>query len=267
MIMKTPYLFVVTISLTFVCSVTLVRGEDLSIPKQIEAAQAAGSITNLLAISKKIETLWPTNAGNYFQYQNQLSAALQPLCSSNAMAGQILVQQTGMTLAKKCPNDISIVEGCFSAKEAIMGRIAKVTESAPTLRIAQMMAKTVGEVRSAIIPNYHWVFVTANVAPPVFPTTPLKTNEIRVFFSGMGADAISDPVARAAYIKACAENGSNNIQNGLQLDILPQINQAMISTFLNYSKNAFAHDPGAKNHINDLAASAHLTEEERQQLQ
>lgn len=267
MIMKTSCSFIIVTSLAFALSVTLTRGEDLPIPKQIEAAQAAGSISNFLAVSKKIESLWPTNAGDYIQYQNQLSGVLQPLCSSNALAKQLLVQQAELTLAKKCPNDISLVGTCFSVKEAIVERVARVTESAPTLRIAQMMAKTVGEVRSAIIPNYHWVFVTANVAPPVFPTTPLKTNEIRVLFSGMGADAIKDPVAREAYIKACAENGSNNIQNGLQLDILPQINQAMTSTFLNYSKNVFAHNPDAKNQIADLATSAHLTEEERQQLQ
>jgi hypothetical protein len=264
MIMKTSCSFIIATSLAFALSVTLTRGDDLPISKQIEVAQVAGSATNLVAISKKIESLWPTNSGDYFQYQNQLSGALQPLCSSNAEVRQLLVQLAELTLAKKCPSDISFVGGCFSVKEAIVERVARVTESAPTLRIAQMMAKTVGEVRSAIIPNYHWVFVTANVAPPVFPTTPLKTNEIRVFFSGMGADAIKDPAAREAYIRACAENSSNNIQNSLQLDILPQINQAMTSTFLDYSKNVFAHNPDAKNHPGDLAEFAHLTEEERQ---
>jgi hypothetical protein len=139
----------------------LARGGDLSVLKQIDSAQVNGSITNLMAISAEVETLWPTNALDYFRFQNQVGKALQTFCSSNTDARIILERQSGLMIEKKCPEDVFVIEECLSAKWEAVQRLTQMTNSCATLPIAHMMATVLGEVRSAIITNYQWAIVYA----------------------------------------------------------------------------------------------------------
>ena len=104
---------------------------------------------------------------------------------------------------------------------------------------AQSLAQLLGEVRGAMIPNYERAQVLMNVSPPITPTN-------GGVFSGMNPKAIHDPVARAAYEKAIAENNRRAAENKLQLDILANINRAMTPLFLNYGKALLALSINAK---------------------
>jgi hypothetical protein len=136
--------------------------------------------------------------------------------------------------------------------------------------MAHLMANAIGETRSAIIPGYKTVETSANIAPPFIPNRPPPPTNgphkgMRVYFSNMNPDDIDDPVVKDAYLKAIAEEVHKTKQNGLQ-EVLPRMNRAMTRTFLDYAKKALASCPDANKQADDLAALAHLTAEERQQL-
>lgn len=252
----------ITIAFAIIGGGAVVYAADLPIPEQIKAAQAAGSVTNFSTISKEVEALWPEKPLEYFQYQNALGEALQPLCATNGSAKLLLEQQIELALSKKYPEDVLIIKSCISVKVAIVERVATVTTSLPTLHLAQLIAKTLGETRALIITNYLWQPVFANIMPPVLPTKPVGK---WVISDGMDPNLIEDPVARVAYLKAITENNSRNMQNDLQEE-LPRINRAMTRIFLDYAKKALASRPDANKQADDLAASARLTTDERQQL-
>ena len=81
----------------------------------------------------------------------------------------------------------------------------------------------------------------------------------------MDPNAISDPVAREAYLKAIDENAQIGEENDLQLHTLPEINGKMTPLFLRYIKALLAINPDAKRQTNTLAILAHLTKDEQQQ--
>lgn len=242
------------------------RAQDQSILEQIKSAEEAGSVTNFALISQKLEVVWPQDPASYFQGQNQLTKALEIISATNRAARRLLEHQAELALAKKCPNDALIVAGCLSAKEAIVERIARITATAPTLSLAKVMAESLGEVRSTIVTNFQGVLVSANVAPPVFPASPLPTNGIRILNEGMDLNLIDDPFARDAYKKSIAENNSRQAQNVLQFEVLPKMNRAMTSTLLNYIRSLLAQNPKTRSEVLNLATTAHLTEEEQRQL-
>jgi hypothetical protein len=108
-----------------------------------------------------------------------------------------------------------------------------------------------------------------NIVPPILPKAPTNGPHKGMSFmhDGMDPNLIEDPVAREAYLKAGAENDSNQVLDVLQRDTLPQINRTMTFTFLEYSKKVVASHRNARKQVDDLASIAHLTEQERQQLQ
>jgi hypothetical protein len=248
------------IVLVLALSGILVQAKDFSISEKIQAAQAAGSTTNLLAVLKEIEAIWPTNAGAYFLCQNELNKALEYLYPKDAQARKIFELQSKLTLTKKCPDDVSLTGGCFAVKNDIVERIAAVTDSAPTLGMALLMATNLGELRSKIIPNYHALPVSINVAPPVLPTNG-ASKRMWMMHDGMDPNLIEDPVAKDAYLKVIAENNSNRAKNNFQAE-LSHLNKIMTSNFLEYVKKVSNYNPVSKKQANDLAVSAHLTEEE-----
>ena len=252
-----------TLSSVFVLACASEWAGEASVQDRIARAHNIASLTLLFT---ELETSWPTNASEYFQDQNQLNAALQSFFMTNATAKTLFEKQTEQTLAKPCPKDISYFGACFSAKKAIMERISK-AQVAPRLEIVREMAKSLGETRNAIIINYQFVPVSANITPPIIPTNPPPSNGIRLMFSGMSVDAIDDPVARDAYKKALETNRLNNTQNTLQGGVLSTINRAMTTTFLNYTEKLLASEPKTKSQIDDLAKTARLTAEERKQLE
>ncbi len=245
---------------------TMAHGADLSVEDQIGVVKQTGNVTDCAKLLKQIESLWPDQPENYFRCQNQLGAILESMVATNTKVDSLLNEQAKTVLNKKCPDDISGLNECVSAKGNSVQVLAELTKSAPSIPVAEMLAKTLGEIRSLIITNYQWEMVTANVAPPIVP--PLRsTNGMQVMFSGMSANSIQDPAAREAYQKAIAENKRHNQDNWLQTQLLPGLNRKITVTFLNYAKNALAHDTQTAKHADVLAKQAHLNEQEREQIQ
>jgi|GEM_PF-6092502 hypothetical protein len=252
------------VALVLVFFAMATRGE-LPIGERIKEARNAGSVTNLTAIYDEIESLWPENSKIYFQNQNQLGEALEILSPTNSAARQLLERQSASVLGKPLATNNLAADSYFSAKEATLRRLVRIPKLTPALRTAQEIATTIGEAQAAVISNYVPVQVTMNVAPPVLPTAPLKSNQYIVTMSGMSPDAIEDPVAREAYKKAIADNELGKAQNNLQRNLPDMIND-MKTSFRQYCHALFWQDPGAKNEIDELAKLAHLTEKEKNDL-
>jgi hypothetical protein len=255
----TSNLATITIAFAIIWGGLMTHAADSSIQERISTAQETGSVTNLLELSKEIEALWPQKPQDYFQQQNLLGEALQPLCTTNDIAKQLLEQQADLALSKKCPDDAVIIESCFSAKEAIVERVAKVTESTASLHMAQLIANTLGEAQAAISTNYESFEVSANVAPPN------TLRQKQVVTDGVDPNLINDPVARDAYKEAIAENELKRAKNIFQGHLSRMI-WNMKPCFAQYCHELFEINPDTKKLADALARAAHLTKSETDQL-
>jgi hypothetical protein len=235
-------------------------GDDSILQERIDAAQVEGSVIKLSALVDKCETLWPSNATLYFQSENKVGEALEVLAKTNSAAVQELESQAKIVLGKHCPEGARAANACLKSKFQIAERFVNITAAAPDFHGAKILAKFLGEVRTTLNTNYHFTLMSANVMPPIAP----KGQGV---FTGMDPNAISDPVARAAYLKAIDKNAQIGDENDLQLHTLPEINRTMTSYFIRYTKELFAQNSEAKSEANNLATLAHLTQNEQQQLQ
>jgi hypothetical protein len=241
-------------------AIGILHSEAQSLQERISAAQTDGSVDKLSSLASEAESLWTNNMDAYFDFQNKISAALEPLSKTNSAAMQELEVQAENVLGKQYPDGAHAENVSFKSKFSIAERLAKASISAPDIRSAEIQAKFLGQVRTAIIPNYHFKMEEMNVAPPVAPTNGFT-------IAGMNPAAISDPVARAAYEKAIAENAQRDDENDLQLHTLPDINKTLTTYFFDYVKVLFTQNSELKSQANNLATLAHLTENEKLQLQ
>ena len=235
-------------------------GDNASLQERINAAQFEGSVTNLSALAIEVENLWTNDAVLYFQSEQKITEALEPLTRTNSAALQELENQTKNILGKNCPKGAHDANACFKLKFRVAEQFTRVFISAPNFRGAETLAKFLGEVRTTIIANYKFTPMQMNVMPPVAPKG-------QMIFTGMDPNAISDPVARAAYEKAIDENAQKADENDLQLHTLPEINHTMTLHFFDYTETLLAQSPEAKKQKANLAALAHLTEDEQRRLQ
>lgn len=101
--------------------------------------------------------------------------------------------------------------------DALMGTqklahlIAESADGSPRERQdrGRLLTNYLARVRSQRIPNFQWLPVTMNVAPPAGVPGTLVT--------GMDPNLISDPAKRAEYLKAIQANQANNFTNKWQL--------------------------------------------------
>jgi hypothetical protein len=189
-----------------------------------------------------------------------LGSVLEHVAKTNPAALTELKSQSEMVLNKQCSTNPAVQINCLEPKLQIAERLTR-NFSNCNLKDAQILAKFLGEVRTAIITNYQRADVLANVMPPIAPTN----SRIGVF-SGMDPKVIADPTARAAYERAIAENNERGDENDLQFIILPEINLKLTPLFLGYVRTLFAFDSEAKIKANSLIISAHLTKDEQKQL-
>jgi hypothetical protein len=236
------------------------HGDDASFQEHINVAQAEGSVAKLSALASECETIWPSNATLYFQSEDKIAEALALAARTNPAARQELEKQIENILGKRCPEGARAANACFKSRHLIIERFARVSISIPDIRSAEILAKFLGEVRTVLNTNYHFTLMSMNVMPPVAPKG-------QMVFSGMGPNAITDTNARAAYEKAIDENAQRDDENDLQLHTLPEINKTMTTNLFIYFRALLAHNPEAKSQANSLAALAHLTKDEQQQLQ
>jgi len=223
---------------------------------QIEEAVNSGSEQRLSLLSSRIEAVFKTNATDYFQYHEQFEAALEKRGQS---AVKELRKQMALAMEKQCAqSNAEVALDCFAGKEKVANRLMRTTNSKPELELAEQLARFVGEVRTAIIPGYHRQEVELNVLPPI-QTGPIN--------AGMDPKAIADPVARAAYEKAIAENSDRSSMNTLQMVVLPKMDQSVSSNFIRYVKTMVDQNPQTKEQTTRLSALAKLTEQERKDIQ
>jgi hypothetical protein len=226
-------------------------GNDLSLKQRIGMVPNS-SISELSALANDCETLWPSNASIYFQYEYWIESNLAKSATNNPVALEALESQVGKIVDKDCLVATDSGNFRFRAKNEIIELFVSVSHSKPNLQGAQILAKHLGEVRATIIKNYQFQPTPTNLPPPVILVRPgfyrLDTN------------------ASPAYLKAFKAMYRTNDVNRLQLHILPAVNQEMTSDFFNYSKALFAQNPQLKSQANNLAALAHLTSSEQMQL-
>lgn len=113
--------------------------------------------------------------------------------------------------------DVSTLLGVQSrAVEALMS-LSAVASKEQKKEIYDIANSFLSSCIKRSIPNYKPLPVTVNVMPPV-PDGSGST----VMVSGMDPEAIKDPMAKAAYLKAIAENAANATKN-LEQQILEKI--------------------------------------------
>jgi hypothetical protein len=232
-----------------------------SVAEQIQAFAAEDSLSNLTAVKVDVESLWTNEPTLYFQSNNQLEAVLEALSKTNSTALQELEIQAQQTLSRKCPtNSIDATAACFDAKQQITMRL--INNVTPSISNALALAEFLGEVRTTIITNYQRADVYANIVPPLMP----KNTNGMGYFEGMAPSLITDPVARAAYEKAIADNGNNGKMNDFQIITLPEINRTMTSKFFYYVNSLPAKETLTKKQVSILAEVARLTKVETEKL-
>lgn len=226
-------------------------GNDLSFKERMGTLQTNNSIPELSALANDCETLWPTNETRYFQYEYAIEKALAKSATNSPVALKEIENQTEKILDKHsdAPDSGNLR---FRIKSQVVECFVSVSDSAPDFYGAQILAKFLGEVRATIITNYQFKPVNFNMMPPGKLASP--------------GVYLVDTNAMPAYLKALKEMYRTNDENGLQLHILPKVNQEITSDFLNYSKVLLAQNPQLKNQVNNLAALAHLTSGEQRQL-
>ena len=244
----------------FFCSISALSAVPSSL-EQIQFSVIEGSVSNLFILGNEIESLWTNDEALYFQYYNRIGEVLEALSRTNSTALQLLEKQSEKALNRKCPTNPAVAISCFGSKFQIAERLMRISAT-PNDQHAENLAAFLGEVRTMIVTNYQRAQVFRNVTPPI-----VTTNNSRIgFFSGMDPKVISDTKARVAYEQAIAENNQRSYANDLQLNLLPEINKTMTRHFLNYVRLLLTQNPEANKRANSLAASAHLTDEERRQI-
>jgi hypothetical protein len=233
-------------------------GETGAVLKRIEATGAARAVPDLMALGGEVEPLWPNQPALYFQACDQLGAVLEPLSATNTEAREELERECGRSLARRCPTNLATADLCLRSKSQIAERFAERFQP-PSAQHAEILANFLGEVRAMMITNYHPFTTYLNIGPPI---QPMNSNGVASFaFSGMNPKAIRDPIAKAAYEQAIAENGEHGLENTLQTLTLPELNCHLTWLFVGYTKGVFAKDPRSTNQAAALAKTARLTAE------
>ena len=254
------------VAVSFVCVLALSQSTKAnvtvsSVQEQIKFFTTRGSLSNLVAIEITLEPLWTSDPSLYFQSNGQLIDAMATLSASEPLALQEYEKQSRWVLSRKCPTNPPDASICFNAKFQIAKHL--VDSSPSSISNAVVLAEFLGEVRTTIITNYHRAKFELNVMPPLTPT---NANGMG-YMSGMNPESISDPVARAAYVKVLEENDRRREINEFQINTLPEINRTMTLQFFYYISRLSEKETMTKKQAVDLATSAHLSEEEQQRLQ
>jgi hypothetical protein len=228
---------------------------------RIKGAETQGSISDLSALSKEIEMLWPKDLETYFYAYKQLEIAWEKLAETNIAAREEMAKLDQRTLAKDRPSGAYQLNAYLRTKAAIIQQEVNLdlATSNPNIAEARKLLELMGEVRSLMIPGYKRTITFMNVSPP-------SNRGKQSIVSGMDPNELKDPQDRADYLKAIEENRLLSETNTLQDRILPEIQNAVKVNLSNYCRALFATYPEDKQEFSNLAKLAHLTEEERTYL-
>ena len=238
-----------------------ISGHAASLQEKISIAKSRQLVLSFSNLTMEAEAVWPTNNEAYFRISEQLGTVLENLAQTNSVALTLLRNQSTLALEKRIPTNPILAVACYDLKVLAAQRLARLPIN-PNLEDAELLATFLGEIRRATKTNYQRATVVANVAPPI---PPAGTNRMGVF-AGMSPEAISDPEARAAYVKAIGENGMRACENDLQFLILPAADRKVRACFFGYTDRLFRKAPELRAQINKLAGLAHLRTEELKHL-
>jgi hypothetical protein len=240
---------------------------DATLTSRIEAAQAKGSVSNLLALESELTALWPAQPADYFQTSDRLGRALHKLADANALAAAEVLKLGHAALAKPCPTDPATNhpfarQDSFEAKLDWATRLNEADYLEPDLPTARLLAAALREAGSATITNYQPLPFRTDVRPPKLPTN----TPPRFVRAGIRPADIQDPAAKQAYLQAVATNQFANMQNNLQLDLRVRIVPLMKREFDGYCRRLFTAVPAARKSRDDLGQAAGLSPAETSRL-
>jgi hypothetical protein len=199
-----------------------------------------------------IDSLWPSNPEAYFQCARQ---AVKTLSGASLQPGveKPLLDLFDHSLEKSCPTNNQQAISCFHSKSeiALWGFGTQAVRTNKLCLVA--VAKFVGEVRSRRIPNYD--------------NQSTKDPGWRILSQAGVSDAssLTNPVVKEAYQRAVQDNQQNLIMDELQLTLF-SADRGVTPALLYYCSSIPRTDPQRADFIREVAASAHLTDDEQQKL-
>lgn len=239
--MKTKF-FVICFVLGFTLHVVaaMLQSDDVRLFRSIGLS---GNRAQIEQAAAEAESLWPNNIEKYSECYYRLIMGFPavkhpeylPLLEKLVFSVVVKEETKPLKLSDDASGGLLGVQ--TDAIILLLSTARQVnTAGKDRIRYAALAKLFIGRLSKELIPNFKPKAVTANVIPPI-SSGPMM--------AGMNPDAIKDPVAREAYIKAREENSQNSVLNSRQHSLREWIHE-LNSVLTSFLKNTVVKYPAFK---------------------